>query len=243
MSPPRLQRVLVVESQQLMATDDSSPPLILSPSLSSQSSVLPAVSTPPRTVSQRRSSSLFSLSLSSSLSSSSTSSLPQPVSRSLSFQMQSSSPFLTTSSSFSLSHALTASTFDAMSDDATLPTEEREPLQLVTPPPLVSKKSASHLRMANRSQQPLPLPIPIGPLQTPSKHETMLERVDDSNKENAASASARQPHTPRSHKDLFAVHKETVHGAAVSVSARRAVEGARGVAWQSEERRRLRSIR
>lgn len=246
--PSVLPPELTVEPQQSTASDDGSPPPVLSPSFSSQSSMLPAVGTPPHTASQqRRSNSLFSLSLSSSSScSSSTGSLAPPVSRSLSFQLQSSSSF-TTAPSFSLSLSSTAATFDAMLDYVPLPADECEPLLLITPPPLISKKSASHLRMANRSQPPL---LTCQPL-TPSKDERHSEAVDGDNgdKENMAPVSGRrQQHTPRSHKDLFAVKSATPHSVSVSGSRRRGVEETRmDSGWHNEERasamRRLRSMR
>ena len=245
-SPPSLQAVATRQPRVPMVDEADSPPHTLSPTFSSHSSTLPSVTTPPRAANQqRRTSSLFSLSLSSSSSSSSSSLPPVPVSRSLSFQLPSSSSSFSSQTS---SHFLSspATLFDAVSDCVPMPTEELEPVVLVTPPPLVSKKTASHLRMANRTQQQ---PVLVYPLQTPSKDEQKAERADESDKENAAPASAQRQHTPRSHKDLFAVKKALTHRQPVSGSRRRRAEDMQleDVEWHSEERvsamRRLRSIR
>ena len=236
----------ITDSQQSMATDDTIPPDILSPTFSSQSSLLPTILTPPRAASQqRRSSSLLSLSLSSSssFSSSSTGPLAPPVSRSLSFQLPSSSSFVS-ALACTLSYFSPAPTFDAMTEDGLPPTTETNPPLLVTPPPLVSKKTAPHFRMANRTQQPQL----ICPTLTPSKEEQQLEPVDGSGKENATPASVtRKQHTPRSHKDLFAVKTPSARRQAVSLGGSARVHETRGIEWLNEERasamRRLRSMR
>ena len=114
----------------------------------------------------------------------------------------------------------------------------------ISPPPLVSKKSASHLRTINRTHQPLVTRT----AQTPSKHELALEPVDISDKENTAPASASKQRTPRSHKDLFAVKTASVtHALTAGGSGSREADVVRGAEWRSEERasamRRLRSMR
>ena len=122
LSPSQLRPAPTEHSQQSMASDDSPPLSILSPSFSSQSSSLPAVSTPPHApFQQRRSSSLFSLSLSSS-SSSSLGSQPLTVSRTLSFQLLSSSSSVSTTSFPSA-----ASMFEAVSNAPSMPAAECEP--------------------------------------------------------------------------------------------------------------------
>ena len=235
LSPSQLRPAPTEHSQQSMASDDSPPLSILSPSFSSQSSSLPAVSTPPHApFQQRRSSSLFSLSLSSS-SSSSLGSQPLTVSRTLSFQLLSSSSSVSTTSFPSA-----ASMFEAVSNAPSMPAAECEPVVVaVTPPPLVSKKTASYLRMSNRNQQQ--------PLQTPSKDERVIDVADsDLDKENVP-VSTPQQLTPRSHKDLFAVRTPAAHSRSTSASGRRGVAGTSGSEWRGEERtsglRALRSMR
>ena len=222
---------LTVRSQPLLLSDDSSAPDMLSPALLSQSSLLPAISTPPRAAShQRRTSSLFSLPLSSS-SSTSTGSLPLPVSRSLSFQAPSFSS-LTTAFNPSQLEPTPASTFDTF-DGALMADEQQQqqyqPLQLVSPPPLLSKKSASHLRMSHRTHQP----SPACPQPTPSKEERKHDGAIDGDKENATPPSIDcNQRTPRSHKDLFAVKSVTTP--AMSAGRRRRAHDVRPVGMGEE---------